>query len=251
MLSLITINYNNESGLKKTIESVIAQNIKHHFEHIIIDGASVDKSNAIIEEYKCGATNVIAQSEPDDGIYDAMNKGLYIASGSHVAFLNSGDVLVHNMVIKNISSAIRQENTPDFLYGDISIVDSLGKVIREWRAGTYKHYKLFYGWMPPHPMTTIRKNILAACGNFDEKFNIAADYDLMLKVLLKRQAKVQYLSETIVYMETGGVSNGSLRGIILSNTEALRSWYKNKGIIFPFWIIFTKPLSKIFQIKKR
>ena len=250
MLSLITINYNNDSGLKKTIQSVIEQNINHHFEHIIIDGASTDKSNFIIEEYKHVGGNVISKSEPDYGIYDAMNKGLHMASGSHVAFLNSGDVLVHNMVLDKISSAIVHENTLDFLYGDICIVDSLGKVIREWRAGNYMQCKLFLGWMPPHPMTTIRKHILDDCGNFDENLRIAADYDLMLKVLLRRQTNVRYLSETLVHMEAGGISNGSLRGMISSNLEVLKSWFKNKGIIFPFWIVFTKPLSKLLQIKR-
>lgn len=250
MLSLITINFNNATGLERTIASVQEQNKGFKFEHIIVDGASTDHSSIIIEQYTHALNNVISISEKDTGIYNAMNKGVRLASGSHIAFLNSGDVLANNNVLNNIGTAISGANGADFVYGDIRFVNVIGKVVRAWRAGSFRNSKLYYGWIPPHPMTTVRKNIIDEVGHFDEDFKISADYDIMLRILTRPQILVRYLAETVVYMEPGGVSNGSLKGIIKSNYEVCKSWYKCKGIVFPYWIIFTKPLSKIVQLRK-
>ena len=250
VLSLVTINYNNECGLKRTINSVCNQKIDFDFEHIIIDGASSDQSNEVITAYSNSAVNVIGVSEKDSGIYEAMNKGVRLASGSHVAFLNSGDILKHSNVLNDFSIAIRYDNPADFIYGDICFIDDLGNVSREWRAGAYRKSKLYYGWMPPHPMTTIRRSILKKIGGFDQTLQISADYNLMLKILMRPNISIRYLAETVVCMERGGISNGSLSGILKSNYEVLKSWFEIKGIFAPYWIFFTKPLSKIFQLKR-
>jgi len=250
VLSLVTINYNNEAGLKRTLNSVCKQKIDFDFEHIIIDGASTDRSTDVITKYSNSAVNVIAVSEEDSGIYEAMNKGLRMASGSHVAFLNSGDVLNYNEVLKNITNAILYDKPVDFIYSDICFVDDHGNVSREWCVGTYWKPKLYYGWMAPHPMTTIRRSVLNEVGAFDQRLKIAADYNLMLKILMRPNISVRYLAETFVCMERGGISNGSIVGIIKSNYEVLKSWFEIKGIFAPYWIFFTKPLSKIFQLKK-
>ena len=157
LLSLITINYNNDAGLVRTLESVRKQNTNYDFEHIFVDGASNDRSLDIIENYKLFASRVIVKSEEDSGIYEAMNKGLKLVSGSHVAFLNSGDVLTHDSVLKKISSAIVCDEAVDFIYGDVCFIDDFGRQTRTWRASPYFKFKLYYGWMSPHPMTTIRK----------------------------------------------------------------------------------------------
>lgn len=251
MLSLITINYNNDAGLKRTLESVRKQVTDCDFEHIVIDGASNDRSLDIIENYKFVARRVIVKSEKDSGIYDAMNKGLKLALGSHVAFLNSGDVLTHNLVLNKISSAIAYDEIVDFIYGDICFIDGVGRLTRTWRAGPYVRKKLYYGWMSPHPMTTIRKSILTELGGFEETLKIAADYDLMLKTLLRPHTVVNYIPDTIVSMELGGISNGSVRGIIKANYEVLKSWFRIKGFVCPYWVVLTKPLAKIFQLKGR
>lgn len=250
MLSIITINYNNDEGLHRTIKSVQKQIIGFDFEHIIIDGKSTDYSMVVAEKYSSVEKNVILISERDHGIYDAMNKGLKIASGSHVAFLNAGDVLAYNGVLNNICSALKYDSSLDFVYGDLCFVDSKSKVTREWISGEYCKSKLYYGWMPPHPMTTIRKTILNDCGDFDEKFQISADYDLMLRILLRPGLVIKYLSDTFVHMELGGISTGSFKGIIRSNVEVLKSWFKYRRYALPFWIFFTKPLSKLIQKRR-
>ena len=250
LLSLITINFNNATGLQRTINSVQLQETDFSFEHIIIDGASVDNSLDVAEQYTGSYPNVVLISEKDSGIYNAMNKGLSVASGSHVAFLNSGDTLEHSKVLSNICFEISSNASIDFLYGDISFEDNAGQITRKWSAGHYVKSKLYFGWMPPHPMTTIRRALLDENDNFNENLLIAADYDLMLRVLLKRDIVVKYLSDTVVRMELGGVSNGSLRGILRSNLEVLKSWLNNKGYVIPYWIFFTKPLSKITQLQR-
>jgi glycosyltransferase involved in cell wall biosynthesis len=249
VLSLVTINYNDEAGLKRTINSVCKQQIDFEFEHIIIDGASTDRSTDVIAKYANSTVNVIAVSEKDGGIYEAMNKGLRMASGSHVAFLNSGDVLNHSEVLKNITNAILYDKCADFIYSDLCFTDDHGNVSREWCAGTFWKPKLYYGWMPPHPMTTIRRSVLNEAGAFDQRLQIAADYNLMLKILMRPDISVRYLAETSVCMERGGISNGSVGGILKANYEVLKSWFEIKGIIAPYWIVFTKPFSKTLQLK--
>ena len=250
MLSLITINFNNCAGLQRTIRSVQAQETNYIFEHILIDGASTDQSLVTLKEYVEVVDNAIFLSEKDSGIYNAMNKGLALASGSHIAFLNSGDILYDDSVLNDICKALQLDKSTDLLYGDVCFIDEQGSITRTWSAGNFKRSKLYYGWMPPHPMTTIRADILHNSIGFDEKFKIAADYDLMLTLLLQSKLLVKYLPKTLVKMELGGVSYGSLWGILKSNLEVLKSWMKNKSYLAPYWIFLTKPLSKIFQIKR-
>lgn len=167
-----------------------------------------------------------------------------------MAFLNSGDVLNHSEVLKKITNAILYDKPADFIYSDLCFVDDDGNISREWRAGKFWKPKLYYGWMPPHPMTTIRRSVLNEVGAFDQRLQIAADYNLMLKILMRPNISVRYLAETLVCMERGGVSNGSVGGILKSNYEVLKSWFEIKGVIAPYWIFFTKPFSKIFQLKR-
>lgn len=249
MLSLITINFNNHAGLKRTLDSVNSQAVNFKLEHIIIDGASQDLSLDIAENYKKYCKNVILISEKDTGIYNAMNKGLKTASGSHIAFLNSGDTLSHRSVLQSIYAEIENNSLIDFVYGNVCFVDSNGALKRKWSAGNFNMFKLYFGWMPPHPMTTIRKSNIENSDNFNEKLKIAADYDLMLKLLLRSETVIKYIPDTFVNMEIGGVSNESLCSIIKANIEVIKSWKSNYGILSPYWIFITKPLSKIFQIK--
>ena len=228
----------------------MSQETDFSFEHILVDGASTDQSQSIAKKYKSIMNNVVLFSEKDTGIYNAMNKGLAIASGSHIAFLNSGDTLEHSKVLNNISSEIIHDESIDLLYGDVCFANNRGQITRKWSAGNFSRPKLYFGWMPPHPMTTIRKVILDCNNRFDENLLIAADYDLMLKVLLRPDIVVKYLSDTVVCMELGGISNGSIRGIVKSNVEVLKSWIKNKGYVAPYWIFLTKPLGKIIQLRR-
>ena len=227
------------------------QDAQFSFEHIIVDGASTDNSVEIARHYQRTAENVIIKSEKDSGIYNAMNKGLALATGSHVAFLNSGDVLAKNGVIDDICAALKRNPSVEFLYGNLCFVNNNELITRVWTSGNFRKYKLLLGWMPPHPMTTIRKEILLENNGFNENLQIAADYDLMLRILLLPNVVVEYLSKTFVQMDLGGISNGSVAGIIKSNIEVIKSWRNNRGYAVPYWIFFLKPLNKLTQFRRR
>lgn len=227
------------------------QDTNCRFEHIIVDGASTDNSLDIARHYQCATENVIVKSEKDNGIYNAMNKGLALASGSHVAFLNSGDILAQNGVINDICAALKRNQSIEFLYGNLCFVDDYNFVKRVWDSGDFRKFNLYIGWMPPHPMTTICRKILTEINGFNESLKIAADYDLMLRILLLRKVVVEYLPTTFVHMETGGVSNGSVAGIIKSNIEVIKSWRNSRVNVVPYWLFFIKPIIKLTQIRRR
>ena len=247
MLSIITINLNNYSGLKRTLETVEDQ--RHHgkLQHVIVDGSSTDGSVDLIHDYASRNPNTEWISENDTGIYNAMNKGISLATGEFISFLNSGDELASPDCLNDIQYHLEANEGWDMLYGNIEIITPSGKVKRMWRAGAYKAYKLWIGWIPPHPMFTIRNKIINDHMGFNEQFSIAADYDLSLRILRKADNRIFYLDQTLVRMEDGGASNASLLHIVRANTEVLRSWYQIRGLTLPFWIFVLKPLRKIFQ----
>lgn len=249
MITIITINYNNALGLERTLSSISSQDFRGEFEHIIIDGGSSDNSVSIIKNYSTSG-NVVWVSEGDEGIYDAMNKGLSIASNGYIAFLNSGDVLDGADKLSLITQKLKDNTVTDFLYGDLVFVSRDGSITRRWTAGKFQKWKLYFGWMPPHPMTVIKKSLLESVGGFNVQFKIAADYDLFLRLILTRKIAFEYLAVNTVKMEVGGVSNSSLLGIIRSNVEVVNSWIGIRGLIVPYWIFFTKPLLKFRQFRK-
>lgn len=250
MITVITINYNNAPGLRKTLESVSSQTSKS-FEYIIVDGASSDGSEDIIRNFhiksdlKCRFV-----SEADTGIYNAMNKGLGLASRDYVLFLNSGDMFNSIFTISEICSTLETYDFPTALYGDIIFVDSINKVKRKWVSGSFVRYKFLLGWMLPHPGTAIKLREIEKLGLFDESYHIAADYDLIYRLFYVEKLDAVYLSKALVRMEEGGVSNGSLLNVIRGNLEVLSAWRKQSKFI-PIWIFLLKPLSKIFQYLRK
>lgn len=247
LISIITVNYNNSIGLQKTLESIDNQIVSEKFEHIIIDGASSDSSVDCIKQYAGKKSNITWVSAPDSGIYDAMNKGLTLSRGDFVCFLNSGDYLENCSVIERLINVVRSNPFVDLIYGDLDFVNQVGVVTRKWVSGHFKKYKIYYGWMFPHPMTVVRKALIEKYTGFDQSFQIAADYDLMLKLALNEQIKCEYVNSSLVKMELGGVSNGNFRQIIKSNIEVLRSWRQQDTSVNPIWIFVTKPFLKILQ----
>ena len=250
MLTLITVNYNNALGLSRTLKSVIDQCLDEVLEHIIIDGGSTDESSEILENYYKNNPNVRFVSEADNGIYDAMNKGIELATQDYVCFLNSGDILNDESCLQRVCSKIKQDVTIDVLYGDLVFFNETGRITRNWISGNFSSWKLFLGWMPPHPMTIIKRKVLIASNGFSTKFQIAADYDLLLRILWRQARKVSYMPGVLVRMEKGGISNSSMAAIIYSNFEVIKSWNNLTGIFSPYWIFVTKPLMKIMQIRR-
>lgn len=225
-VTIITVCYNCEDTLADALKSVANQTWPY-VEHIVIDGASTDGSMAIIDRYRSGLAKVV--SEPDGGIYDAMNKGLQLATGDLVGFLNADDVLAHDRVIADIAEKAVHE-AADVVYGDLVYVSSgnLGRVVRSWRSGRFSRRQLSLGWMPPHPTLYVRHTLMRKLGGFDISYKIAADYDLMLRCLREPGVKVSYLPQVLVKMRTGGASNRSIWAIVRKSCEDYSVLSKNR-----------------------
>lgn len=242
-ISIITATYNCQDTVKDAIESVISQDYPN-IEYIIIDGASMDNTLKIIESYSYKISKII--SEPDKGIYDALNKGISVSTGDYIGFLHADDIYANKNVISNIVKLIFEKKS-DSAYADLQYVskENTGKVIRYWKSGMFDRKNLKKGWMPPHPTFFVKTEIYNKYGVFDTSFKISADYDIILRFLGKYKISTAYLPKTILKMRVGGESNKSLKNIILKMREDLKALKKNKtGSIFT---IFLKNISKIHQ----
>ena len=244
-ITIITINYNNNNGLIDTIRSVSEQTYPF-IEHIVIDGGSLDLCIETIDKQKHFAGAVIM--EPDKGIYDAMNKGVSLATGDYIGFLNSGDVFVSPNVVREYADAFTTFKNLDACYSNIWFSKNQEQV-RWWTVGNFHRVKFLFGWMMPHPSLYVRRSIFREIGNFDASFSIAGDYDWMLRAFFFRSFKPKHLNLFSVKMEVGGLSNESALSILRSNFEVLKAWGKATWFI-PFWIFLLKPFSKIFQLVK-
>jgi len=220
-----------------------------NIEHIIIDGASSDNT---IQEIK-NTSNRISKiiSEPDRGIYDAMNKGIALATGDIIGILNSDDFLASNEVISKIVEKFENEKC-DAVYGDLDFVASNdpNKIVRQWKSSPYVKGSFRKGWHPSHPTFYVKREIYEKFGNFDISLNVSADFELMLRFIEKNQIKVHYLNETIVKMRYGGESTGSFKKIIEGNRNIMKAFKKNNIPVSPFYpIIRLLPKLKQFFIK--
>lgn len=242
-VSIITATYNSERTIKDTLSSVKQQAYKD-VEHIIVDGASTDKTINLLDLYGHRGPKI---SETDKGIYDAMNKGVAIAGGDIIGILNSDDFYADSQVIEKVVKTFEETNC-DAVYGDLVYVDGQQseKVVRRWIAGSYNK-KLFYnGWMPPHPTVFIRKEVYEKYGMFNLKFKSSSDYELLLRLMVLKNIKVSYIPQVLVHMRTGGHSTKSLGNRLAAHKEDYMAWLSN-GISPRWYTLAMKPLSKIRQ----
>ena len=245
---IITINYNNAEGLKRTIKSINEQTY-NCYRVILVDGNSNDSSADVIKKNCNNKFHII--SEKDSGIYDAMNKGLKRVKSEFFLFLNSGDVFADQHLLQDYFNILKN-NDLDILYSNIEFYNYKSKrVTRKWKASGFQRFKLFFGWMPPHPGFVIsRKYYSLNKFLFDKNLSIAADYDFMLKhLLLIEKNFCRNLDRLSVRMEDGGISNKNFANIIRANLQVLKSW-KKLGYNYPFWIFFLKPCLKLFQLSR-
>jgi glycosyltransferase len=191
---------------------------------------------------------VVFISELDNGIYDAMNKGLAHATGVYVGFLNSGDTFAYSEALRDVTDFITINSFPDGVFCNLNFLNKDDVISRVWSSGSFDVRKFYYGWMPPHPTTYLSRKKLESIGIFDCDFKIAADYDLLLRFCVVAGHKLLKLDVTLVNMEDGGVSNQNVLSVLHSNLEVCSSWKKNFGL-YPVWLLFLKPLSKILQLK--
>lgn len=249
LVSIITVCYDSKKYIRDTIESVLNQTYDN-IEYIIVDGDSNDNTLDIIKRYASKFDGKMKWiSEADNGIYDAMNKGINLANGDIIATLNSDDVYADDKVLEDIIEIFNKENC-EACYGNVAMVnrDDLNQISRLWKTDSGKYFsQLKYGWVPAHPSFFAKKSLYDEYGNFDLDFEIAADFDLLCRFIEKNNIKLSYLDKTLIKMRIEGTSNNSLKAIYQGNKEAFLSLKKNG--VFPY-LIFLKPLRKILHLLK-
>ena len=243
-ISIITVAFNSVSTIRETIESVLNQSYKN-IEYIIVDGQSTDGTIGLVQSYGDRISKFV--SEKDNGIYDAINKGLSMASGEVVSILNSDDIFAHSKVVENTVAVFKSQQV-DSVYGDLKYVSQHdnNKVIRYWKAGAYRRNKFIFGWMPPHPTFFVKREVYEQFGAFDEELSSAADYELLLRFLYKNKVSAGYNAEVMVLMKAGGKSNASLWNRFIGNQEDRKAWAKNE-LQALFVTPYLKPLRKLPQ----
>ena len=243
-ISIITPTFNSSKTISDTLISIMGQTYQN-FEHIIIDGFSTDNTLKICNEI---SPNSIIISETDFGIYDAMNKGIKIASGDIIAILNSDDFYFDNNVLDNINQAFTQDNTLDIIYANLLYVSpkNINKISRNWISEPY--YQNFFEdtKVPPHPTLFIKKNVFLNVGIFNLNYKLAADYDFMFRLFKLHNFKSLYINKYFIKMRLGGATNKNISNIFIQNIEIYRCWKNNKHTIPPFFFI-KKLLNKILQ----
>jgi len=247
-VSIITIVHNNRATMEDCVKNVLSQSYKE-IEYIVVDGGSNDGTIDIIQAYRERISQWI--SEPDQGIYDAMNKGLKMATGEVIGFLHSSDLYAHPRVIEEVAQVFGNSHVSS-VYGDLQYVDkeNLNRVIRNWKSSPYRHGKFRQGWMPPHPTFFVRKEIYEKYGYFNTHFRIAGDYELMLRFLERYRISAVYIPEVLVKMRWGGMSNGGIKNILIKSYEDYRAWGMNDLNGSVHTILF-KNLSKIPQFLEK
>jgi len=241
-ISIITVAYNAQITIERCINSVFGQKFKN-IQYIIIDGGSTDDTCRIIENYKEKIDVFI--SEPDKGIYDAMNKGIALATGDVVGTINADDFFADDNVLYDIARVFSEQNT-QILYGNLDYIDPSDKVIRKWRSGKYSRGMFNWGWMPPHPTFYCKKSLFDKLGVYKLDYGSAGDYELMLRFIHLNNINAYYLNKVLIKMVVGGVSNKSLN----NRVQAMRFDFKamrNNNIFLPIMTILFKPLRKIAQ----
>ncbi len=242
-ISIITVCRNAAETIKDTLDSVAGQTWPE-IEHIIVDGLSDDNTLDIVAGYP-HVSKVI--SEKDDGLYHAMNKGIGLATGEIIGILNADDVYASKHVLHEIMCSFH-DSKMDIIYGNLVYVlrHDLNKVIRYWKAGIYKKENFFTGWSPPHPTFFVRNTLYKQYGLYNTRFKIAADYELMLRFLLKNSLNPFYLDMLIVKMRIGGISSRSIRLRLIANREDRIAWEVN-GLKPHLFTLILKPLTKLKQ----
>lgn len=245
-VSIITVCYNSEQHIKSCIDSVLGQNYPN-IEYIIVDGKSKDKTVEIIQSYQDKITKWV--SEPDKGIYDAMNKGIKMATGDIVGILNSDDIYLDSDVIANVAKAFADNQDCGVVYGDIIYfrTENPDKIVRYWKTKTY--YPNFFpdGEVPPHPAVFVRKSVYDQNGLYFPEFKISSDYEWMLRTIYANKVKPYYIGKTLVNMRMEGESTKSWKNTLIANKEIHKAWGMN-GLSYPFKLYFLRPFKKIKQL---
>jgi glycosyltransferase involved in cell wall biosynthesis len=247
-ISLITVSHNSSATIRDSIESVLAQD-HNDIEYIIVDGNSTDGTVDIIRSFGPGISKWV--SEPDTGIYDAMNKGVSMATGEIVGMINSDDFYFSPHIISKVAGAFEDDRI-DAVFGDLVFVDpdNLKKVLRKYSSGSWHPGKFARGFMPAHPTFFVRRKFYEQFGLFKTDYKIAADYELLISFLFVHKLNYHYLPMNMVTMRKGGVSSRNLQSNFILNREIIRGCREN-GIYTNVWMVYSKYFIKWFELFRR
>ena len=243
--SIITAVFNRAGTVAQAINSVRSQ-VDVEVEHVVVDGASRDGSVAILQAMQ--HPGMVLISEPDRGIYDALNKGVHLATGDFVGLMHSDDFFADERVLVDVAKAF-EDPSVDAVYGDLDYVakDNPSHIVRKWRSGEYSRGRLAWGWMPPHPTLFLRRSVLERWGGYDASYRIAADYDSVLRFFGRGGIRPAYIPRVLVKMRVGGESNRSLGRILQKSFEDYRALRSNG--VGGFGALAWKNLSKVGQFR--
>lgn len=244
-ISIITVVFNNEKTIKDAMNSVFEQSYKN-VEYVIIDGNSKDNTVNIINKHQEKLGYFV--SEKDEGLYDAMNKGIQASTGEIIGILNSDDLYQDTEVIANVVEQFKIDSELDILYGDLVYVksDNTNKVVRNWKSKSYYNRFFENANVPPHPSLFVRREVYKEVGLFDLRYKLAADYELMLRMFKKHDFKSKYINRLIVKMRLGGATNQSFSNIINQNKEILKAWNDN-NLKAPFYLMPLRIFKRLIQ----
>jgi glycosyltransferase involved in cell wall biosynthesis len=239
-ISIITITYNSASVIEHCLKSIANQSYKD-IEQIIVDGASSDGTVDILNQYAKNISVLI--SEPDKGIYHAMNKGLSVAKGDIIGILNSDDFYNNNEVLSNVIKVFEEDSSLDACYADLLYVGrtDISHIVRYWKSNQFCPGSFSKGWCIPHPTLFVRRSVYEKYSNFNLNYQIAADVDLTMRFFEVRKIRIRYVPEIWVNMRVGGISNKNLKNIFIQNLEILRA-LKSYGLQVNFISFFINKL---------
>ncbi|KHQ50193.1 glycosyltransferase family 2 protein [Mameliella alba] len=242
-ISIVTAVYNRASTLEQALDSVAAQT-HPEIEHVIQDGGSTDGTLELIKARL--PSNISLVSEPDNGLYDAINKGISRCTGDVIGLMHSDDFFANDRVLEQVARAM-EDPAIEGVYGDLDYVSGTdtGRIIRKWRSGSYTMHSLRRGWMPPHPTLYLRREVYERWGLYDTSFRIAADYDAMLRYMVKGAVRLVHVPEVFVKMRVGGESNRSMGRILRKSREDYRALRANE--VGGMGALAMKNLSKLKQ----
>ncbi|MDB2531611.1 glycosyltransferase [Alphaproteobacteria bacterium] len=249
-ISIITVTYNCASVVEKCLASIAEQSYTD-VEHIVVDGASRDGTLDILNIHR--SHFAVLLSEPDTGIYDAMNKGLALASGDIVGFLNADDFYAHDRTLESIVQCFTDDDLLDACYSDLIYVDKsdISQIVRYWQSNSFVASSFSRGWCPPHPTFFVRRSVYERFGGFDLTYRIAADIELMMRFLEVKKINVKYTPEVWVTMRTGGASNKNWLNICVQNQEVLRALKRHGLSANPLHFFISKIWSRGLQFLRR
>lgn len=246
-ISVITVAYNSAGTIASTLESV-AEQTHPDVEYILVDGASTDGTLSIVEQHPSLVSKMI--SEPDKGIYDAMNKGVRMASGEVVGILNSDDFFLHREVLSEVAAIFEANPSLDVVMGEVDFVadSDLDRPVRTYRTGFFRPWMLRLGLMPPHPAVFVRKSAYERLGTYKLGYKIAADFDFLIRLLLVDQAPYQVVNKRWVRMRTGGASTAGWRSNMISTREMCRALRENSVFSTRFLVMMRLPIKLLRQV---